>query len=96
MDNNDKDIRNVITDIFKSEKRLSKGYNQYSIEQIWRDNFGSLISGYTSRVTFSKGILTVYITSSPLKNEITLNKENIIARLNTILKYNKVKDLYVR
>jgi len=96
VDDESKELKRVITDIFKSEKRFAKGYNQYSIEQIWRDTFGEVISGYTSKVTFAKGKLTVYITSSPLKNEITLNKDNIVERLNKVLKYNKVTELYVR
>jgi len=91
-----KELKNVITDIFKSSNRLSNGFNQYSIEQIWRELFGTAISSYTTRVNFYKGTLTVYINSSPLKNEIMLNKENVIARLNKVLKYNKVTKLQVQ
>lgn len=96
MEEEGKELKRVITDIFKSEDRIARGYNQYSIEQIWRDTFGKVISGYTSKVTFVKGKLTVYISSSSLKNEITLNKDNVIERLNNNLKYNKVTELFVR
>jgi len=96
MEDSSKEIKGVIKDIFRSEKRFARGYNQYSIEQIWRDTFGELISGYTSKVYFSKGKLTVYISSASLKNEIVLNKDSVIERLNKVLKYNKVSELYVK
>lgn len=90
------DIKNIITNIFSQKGRLSKGYQQYNVEQVWRDTFGSMISSYTSSVRFSKGILTVYITSSPLKQEIASTKESVINKINKNLPYNKVTELIIR
>ena len=95
-DDEGKEIKKVIKNIFQSEKRLSRGFNQYSLEQIWRDTFGEVISGYTSNVKFYKGTLTVYITSSSLKQEIVSNQAQVIENLNKVLKYNKVERLLVR
>jgi len=96
MEDSSKEIKGVIKDIFQSKKRFARGYNQYSIEQIWRDTFGELISNYTTKVYFSNGKLTIYINSASLKNEIMLNKQSVIERLNKVLKYNKVSELYVK
>ena len=90
------DLKKIINGMFSNQGKLSKGYNQYNVEQIWRSTFGEMISTYTSRVHFSKGTLTVYITSSPLKQEINMTKENVITKLNQNLKYNKVEKLIVR
>jgi len=90
------DLKNILSGMFKTQGKLSKGLNQYTIEQIWRSTFGDLISSYTTRVHFSKGVLTVYITSSSLKEELSMTKDKVVERLNQNLKYNKVEKLIVR
>ena len=95
MINKEKDIKKVIGSLFSSDKKLSRGYNEYNIEHLWRSTFGEMISQYTTQVRFHKGMLTVYITSSALKQELSLNKETVISKLNAALKYNKIKSLRI-
>ena len=90
------ELKNIINGMFSTQGKLSKGYNQYTIDQIWRKTFGELISSYTTRVHFSKGVLTVYITSSSLKEELNMTKDKVVVRLNQNLKHNKVEKLIVR
>ena len=89
-------LKNLINGMMSQKGRLSKGYNQYNVEAIWRETFGSMISSYTSSVRFSKGVMTVYITSAPLRQEIDATKETIINRINQKLPHNKVTSLIVR
>ncbi len=89
-------IKNVIDTIFSKNNRLSKSYNQYTVEEVWRSVFGDVISSYTTKVIYKNEILTLYINSSPLKEEINLNKPSIILKLNNNLNYKKVKDIIVR
>ncbi len=96
MDTEDQNIKKLIGNIFQHENRLSNKYNNYTIEQVWRDTFGHLISGYTTKVNFYKGVLTVYISSSALKQEISMTKDNVIEKINKNLKYKKVVELVVR
>ncbi len=96
MSDDNNNIKNVIDGIFKSSGRLSTGYNQFTIEEVWRSTFGDLISSYTTRVIYNNEILTIYINSSPLKEEILINKTSVLEKLNANLEYRKVKDLIVR
>ena len=82
--------------MFTTNKRLASGFNQYTIENVWKATFGEVISNYTTSVKFFKGTLTVYISSSPLKQELNLTKENVIEKLNKNLPYHKVTKLIVR
>ncbi len=66
------------------------------MEQVWRDTFGNVIADYTSKIIFHKGRLTVYITSSPLKQELNMTKDKVILRLNENLKYKKVEEVVIR
>jgi len=93
---NNKKLKQVIDKIFTKGSRLSKGYNRYAIENIYRELFGDLVSRHTQKISFSKGILTLYINSSPLKEEIKMNKIQMITRLNEKLQYQSVKDIVLR
>ncbi len=89
-------IKSIIGSIFSSKGKLSKGFNAYTVEQVWRSTFGEVISRYTSGVRFSNGKLIVYITSSPLKQELSMTKEKVITKMNAQLKYHKVTELIIR
>ena len=91
-----KNIKQVIDGIFKSRGKLSSGYNQFTIEEVWRNTFGDVISSYTTKVTYRNEILTIYINSSPLKEEINMNKAAVLEKLNKGLQYRKVKEIIVR
>jgi len=96
MSEDGKKIKNVIDTIFNKRSRLSTGFNEYSIESVWRQTFGDVISSYTTRVTYKNEILTVYINSAPLKEELVMHKTSVLDKLNANLKYKKVKEIYVR
>jgi len=89
-------LKSIISGIFSSSGKLSHGYNQYTVEQVWRETFGSMISSYTTSVKFYKGTLTVFITSSPLKQELSSTKEVVIDKMNKNLEYKKVTELIIR
>lgn len=82
--------------LFTSNSKLSKGYNNFTVEQVWRSVFGEVISKYTTKVHFLKGVLTVYISSSALKQELTLTREKVVTKLNENLKYNRVEKLIIK
>lgn len=96
MSEENTNIKKVIDQIFNKRSRLSRGFNQYKVEEVWRSCFGEVISSYTTKIFYKDEVLTVYINSSSLKEEIMMNKENILKRLNSELQYKKVVDLKVR
>lgn len=91
-----KNINDVINNIFQAKGKLSNGYNQHTIEEVWRQTFGDVISSYTTKVIYKNEILTVFISSSPLKEEIMMNRESVLLKLNSNLKYRKVTQLILR
>lgn len=96
MNDDNKKIEGIINNLFSKENRFSRAYNNFSIEQIWRDTFGQVISGYTSSVKFRDGVLTVVITSAPLKQEMVMSKDKVLSKLNKALKYKKVTELIIK
>lgn len=93
---NDKSIREVLNEFISTNSRVSKGYHTKHIEEIWKEQMGPIISGYTSKILFRDGAMSVYLTSAPLKKELLHGKDKIIAIINETLGQELVKsvDIY--
>jgi predicted nucleic acid-binding Zn ribbon protein len=96
LNDDDQKLKRIINKLFTKEDRLSRAYNEFSIDQIWRETFGSMIASYTTSVKYHKGTLTVCISSAPLKQELSMSKDAVILKLNKALKYKKVEKLYIQ
>lgn len=83
---NDKSIKEVLGEFIQANKRVSKGYHTAQIEEIWKEQMGPIISGYTQKIYFNDGILRVYLTSAPLKKELLMGKNKIIQIINEAVK----------
>ncbi|MEM9547622.1 MAG: DUF721 domain-containing protein [Bacteroidota bacterium] len=79
---NDRNIREVLGDMIDSNKKLQKGYSTVRIKEAWKKEMGEIICSYTQRLYFKSGVLTVYLTSAPLRNELSMSKEKVIELLN--------------
>jgi hypothetical protein len=82
---NDKNIKEVLNDFLASNQRVAKGYYISHIDKVWKQEMGPIISSYTSRIYFKDGALNVYLTSAPLKKELSLSKDKVIHLLNAAL-----------
>lgn len=79
---NDKKINDVLTEFIASSDRISNGYHASIIDKIWKDEMGPVIAGYTKRISFTEGILTVCVSSAPLRKELMMGKDKLIKNLN--------------
>lgn len=52
---------------------------------LWADIVGPGVNRYTSRRYVKEGVLHVYISSGPLKSELSFRREAIIKSINEIL-----------
>jgi Dna[CI] antecedent, DciA len=80
---NDRIIKDVLNEYIHTNKRIATGYNVMRMDELWRDNMGSFIAGYTRKVSFYDGTLKIYLTSAPLKKELLMGKDKIIEIMNT-------------
>ncbi len=87
---------NSIEDLMKiliKEYRLTKGLRQVDVEKIWANQMGKGVKNYTSKVVLNKGTLTVYLTSSVLREELSFGKDKIITMLNEALGETVIKQI---
>ena len=78
---NTRHIKQVIAALRK-DKKLKKGLEKAQVKQLWKDLMGETIDKFTSNITYQNGILTVYLTSSAMREELNRGKNKIVNLLN--------------
>ena len=92
---NDKSIKDVLQEYIITNDKISKGYHMSKMDKIWRSTMGTMIAGYTRKVYYADGLLKVYLDSAPLKKELIMGKDKVIALINESLGSSVVKDIEI-
>ena len=74
-----------LSDILKEyikQNRLDRRLKEVDIVQGWEDLLGKTIAGYTRNIYIRNGILYVEISSSVVKNELFMMREELCKRIN--------------
>ena len=93
---NDRNIKEVLSDMIDSNKKLQKGYDTVRIEEAWQQEMGKMICSYTQKLRYKDGVLTVYLLSAPLRNELSMSKEKVINLINKACNGDVVKSIIFR
>ena len=70
--------------------------NETKVREVWKEKMGTTINHYTKEMNLRKGKLFITLTSAPLKQELTYEREKIMKMMNTELGGNYVTDVIVR
>lgn len=92
---NDQTIKEVLKE-FAGQKKFKDKLNVKKLEILWQELFGSLAGQYTERIYYSKGVMTVHLSSSSLRKELSLNKSLILKQLNSRLTEQTLEDIEFR
>ncbi len=79
--NDFKKISEVLGEIV-AQKHIRVGIDKIKIQEAWKIVMGKNIEKYTSNVNYKKGVLSVKLKSSVLKEELFFEKEKVIKLLN--------------
>mgnify|MGYP000070414256 CR=1 FL=1 len=93
---NDRNIKEVLNEMIHSNKRINRGYDSVRLKEAWKSEMGEMISGYTEKLNFYQGVLTVNLSSAPLRNELSMSKPKVIQVLNEACKEDLIKDIIFR
>ncbi len=93
--NNDQPLKDVLKE-FVEQKKFKEKLSAKKLESLWQELFGSLAGSYTEKIYYSKGILTIYLSSSTLRKELSLNKNLILTQMNSRLKDEMIEVLEFR
>lgn len=98
MSNSRKDdtsLPGVLQEFIKINK-LQAGIDRVNARNAWEDLMGNGVNKYTTRVELKKDTLYVSLSSSVLREELSLGKSKIIAMLNEELGHELIKNLILR
>lgn len=76
-------------------KPIHDKYQQVHLKNIWKSTLGKTIDQYTSDIRLYKGVLTVVVTSAPLRQELLYSKEKLRLLLNQALDGEIIKELKI-
>ena len=88
-------LEDVIKDFLEIYK-LGPKYTKARAEAAWSKVVGEYISSHTAKTYFANGILTVYLDSAVLRNELMFARTNLIRYLNEEIGNETVKDVKIR
>nr|WP_293301604.1 DUF721 domain-containing protein [Allomuricauda sp.] len=81
---------------FIKENKLQKGMDKVDAREAWTRLMGNGVNNYTSAVELKNDTLFVSLSSSVLREELSLGKSKIIAMINEELGKELVKKLVLR
>ena len=90
--NDFKKMSDVLGEII-SQKHIRVGIDKIRIQEAWRIVMGKNIEKYTSNVGYKKGVLSVKLKSSVLKEELFFEKEKVKRLLNENLGKKYIKEI---
>lgn len=74
-------LADVLRDYIR-ENKIGRKLKEIDIVQSWEDLLGKTIAHYTRNIALKNRILFVEITSSVVKNELFMMREEIVRKLN--------------
>ena len=75
------------------DRHIRVGIDKIRIQEAWRIVMGKNIEKYTSNVSYKKGVLSVKLKSSVLKEELFFEKEKVKRLLNENLGKKYIKEI---
>jgi predicted nucleic acid-binding Zn ribbon protein len=70
--------------------------NELRMRQEWEAIVGKTISRYTRNINIYNKVLTIYTDVAPLKQELQLGKEQLIARINEFFGERVVEEIIIK
>ncbi|MBD0849932.1 DUF721 domain-containing protein [Maribacter arenosus] len=88
-------LREALKDFIQANK-LQKGIDKVNAREAWVQLMGNGVNNYTTAIELRNGTLYVSLSSSVLREELSLGKSKIIEMLNEELGNDLVKKIVLR
>jgi len=76
--------------------RLGPKYLESKVRLIWKKNMGPAIQGYTTEIKLYKQTVYITIVSAPLRAELNMGKDKILALFNEQLGHEHIKKIVIQ
>lgn len=89
-------LSNLLSEFFDRNPELKTSVAEHRVLAAWRELLGEGVSHYTRKVCFRRNALHVQLSSSVLRAELIMNKQNLIDKLNEQAGMDVVHDIVFR
>ena len=86
----------ALSEFFENNAFFRLKFAENRVVRGWHEVLGESISSYTRSVFFRNDVLYVQLSSSVLRAELLINKQNLINRLNEYAGMAIIKDIVLR
>jgi len=90
------DLKQSLENLLKKDTKLRKSVQKGEVEHAWFSLMDKTVVPYTHKLRFKDGTLTVWITSAPLREELSRGKKEIINNLNKFLGKELIRKIIFR
>lgn len=87
---------NEILDEILQQNNLDIGLDAARARQAWKETMGEAVDKCTTSLNFDKGVLYVRLSSSVLRNELFMNRRQLIERLNNHIGRNIIQNIHLK
>lgn len=87
-----KSVGEIINEVLRQE-RLSTRLDEHRAMTLWPDVVGPGINKYTVSRTVKNGVMTVVISSAPLRQQLMMSRTALIKQLNDFLGGEVITDI---
>lgn len=91
-----KSLGDILSEYFDDNAALKTNLAERRAVEAWKTLLGSGVGEYTRNVYLKRNVLYVQLSSSVLRAELQMNKQNLIDKLNEAAKMDVVKDIVLR
>jgi predicted nucleic acid-binding Zn ribbon protein len=91
-----KSLGDILSEYFDDNAALKTNLAERRAIEAWKTLLGSGVGEYTRNVYLKRNVLYVQLSSSVLRAELQMNKQNLIDKLNEAAGMNVVKDIVLR
>ena len=88
-------VAEIISNLLRKEN-LEQQWDEHRVLNIWPEIVGPGINRYTVNRTISNGVLTVWLSSAPLRNELMLSRSLLAKRINQAVGKDIIRDIIFR
>ena len=81
---------------FIEQNDLTSGLDAVNVQDLWSELMGPGVMSYTQSIALRGSTLTVVLTSSVLRSELSMGKQKIISMMNEGLGKNLIEHMYLR
>lgn len=91
-----KSLGDILSEYFDDNSILKTNLAERRAVEAWNTLLGSGVGEYTRNVYLKRNVLYVQLSSSVLRAELQMNKQNLIDKLNKAAGMDVVKDIILR